>query len=167
MPTPEFILALRKKVGHDLLHVPTVAVVARNDAGEVLLVKDSETGVWGCPGGILEPNESPADGAVRETWEEAGVLIELSAVLGVFGGEHCAGVYKNGDKLAWTAIVFSARAAAGSPRPDGSETLGAQFFAGDQLEQLAIKDHSRMFLAAEVHAGKGAYFAPRTWRPPV
>lgn len=41
MPTPEFILALRKEVGHDLLHVPTVAVVACNDQVEQLAVKGS------------------------------------------------------------------------------------------------------------------------------
>jgi 8-oxo-dGTP pyrophosphatase MutT (NUDIX family) len=33
----------------------------------------------------------PADAAVRETWEEAGVFLDLTHIVGVFAREHFGG----------------------------------------------------------------------------
>ena len=51
-----------------------------NDDKEVLLVKRSESesvlpGFWDVPGGTLEAGEDPADGAIREAFEESGLRI--------------------------------------------------------------------------------------------
>lgn len=166
MPTPEFIRALRAKIGHDLLHLPVVSVLARDDAGRLLLVQDAESQLWVSPGGIVEAHEIPSDAAVRETWEEAGVAIELTHLVGVMAGEHCAEVYANGDQIVWVATVFAARALSSAPRGDGQETLRAGFFTDAQAAALPCKPHLRRFLDAERAARPGAYFAPATWRPP-
>jgi ADP-ribose pyrophosphatase YjhB (NUDIX family) len=165
VPTPEFIVSLRAKVGHDLLVVPTVAVIARDAEGRLLLVKDRDTGLWGCPGGIVEPHEFPSDAAVRETWEEAHVLVALTRIAGVFGGERCHGVYPNGDRLAWVATVFCARVLEGTASGDGIETLDAQFYPADALADLPLKDSTRMFLQAGTGSATSAYFMPSTWKP--
>ncbi len=60
-------------VGHDLLLLPSTAVLPRDDAGRLLLVRLIDTGNWAAIGGAVEPGESPRDGAVREAEEEAGV----------------------------------------------------------------------------------------------
>ena len=165
MPISDFIARLRQSVGNDLLFVPAVAVVARNQEHALLLVQDGETKLWGCPGGTVEPAELPSDAAVRETWEESGVLVELDRILGVFGGEHCAGTYKNGDRIAWVATVFTARVLSGAPRPDGVETQAARFFTDGQLQTLPLANHTRMYLAAEHSHAEGNYYAPSSWRP--
>ncbi len=166
MSTPEFIVSLRAKIGNDLLFVPTVAVVARDTDGRLLLVKDRECGLWGCPGGIVEPNEVLADAAVREVWEESGVLVQLTRVAGVFGGDDCPAIaYRNGDRLAWVATVFEGRAVRGVPAGDGAETLDAQFHSVDDLAKLSLKDSTRLFLAAIATADAGTYFKPSTWQP--
>ena len=72
MPTPAFILELRKKIGHDLLLLPGVTGVAVNDRREVLLVKSAH-GWWMPIGGCVEPGEQPADCIRREIFEETGV----------------------------------------------------------------------------------------------
>ena len=46
MPTPEFILELRKKVGHDLLWLMGVSGYVEDERGRVLLGKRSDTGEW-------------------------------------------------------------------------------------------------------------------------
>jgi ADP-ribose pyrophosphatase YjhB (NUDIX family) len=165
MPTPEFIVSLRAKVGNDLLLVPTVAVLVSDADGRLLLVQDRENGLWGCPGGIVEPNELPADAAVRETWEESGVLVELTRVAGVFGGNGCSGVYRNGDRVAWVATLFGARAIRGTPSADGAETLDARFFSRDELVTLSLKNSTRQFLERGATTNPGAYFEPSSWQP--
>ncbi len=116
MPIPDFIQALRAKVGTDLLQVPTASVMAYDDLGRLLLVQDLKSGLWAQPSGIIDPHELPSDAAVREVWEEAGVFVELTQVLGVFAGEHFSGVYPNGDQLSVVATVFAARVISGSGR---------------------------------------------------
>lgn len=167
MAIPEFIKALRAKVGTSLLHVPTVAVLAYDDQGRMLLVKDKPSGLWGAPSGIVDPHELPSDAAVREVWEEAGVYVELIQILGVFAGERFSVVYPNGDQLSGVETVFAARAISGIPRADQEETSDAGFLDSGEIERLTCYPH---FL--EIHRAIGQnplqpYFHPATWRPPA
>lgn len=57
-----------------------VHTLLRNAKGEILLLRRSKIndvmpGVWDFPGGTLEEGENPADGAVREVYEETGMHI--------------------------------------------------------------------------------------------
>lgn len=61
------------------------AIVFRGDADDlrVLLVRSKkDPAIWVFPKGHVEPGESAADAAVRETWEEAGVRGDLGAPVG-------------------------------------------------------------------------------------
>lgn len=165
MPIPEFLAALRRQVGHQLVLVPTVVVVARDPAGRLLLVHDRDSGLWTLPGGIVEPGQTPADAAVREVWEEARVHATLTHLVGVFGGEGCETTYRNGDRIAWVATVFGARLAEGLPAADGDEALDARLVAPQALHGLALKPEAEAFLRADGGAGSPAYFARPGWRP--
>ena len=164
MPVPDFIRELRSKVGNALLQVPTVAVLVRDDAGRLLLVQDGDSGLWTCPGGLVEPFELPSDAAVREAWEEAGVHVQLVALVGVFGGELCQTHYRNGDKVAWVASVFTARIVGGTARADGDETTAIRYCTAAELVGLPMQPWIRMFIEAANTAGTG-YFQPARWQP--
>jgi 8-oxo-dGTP pyrophosphatase MutT (NUDIX family) len=56
----------------DPTHVTGSAIVLDGD-GRVLLHRHKRLGRWLQPGGHLDPGESPAVAAVRETWEETGL----------------------------------------------------------------------------------------------
>ena len=159
MPIPKFIASLRARIGNDLLLVPTAVVMARDERGRLLFVQERATEQWGFPGGIIEPNEAPADAAVRETWEESGVLVELTHVAGIFGGDGCITQYENGDRLAWVATVFGARVIGGSLSPDGTETSDVRFLTAEQASAFPIAADARMFLQAAKASGS-AYFKP-------
>ena len=45
-------------------------------------------GAWDLPAGYLEPSESAEEGALREAREEAGLLIELVTLTGVYSSKH-------------------------------------------------------------------------------
>lgn len=165
MPIPDFIKSLRSKIGTELLQVPTAMVFAYDDKGRLLLVQDKSSGRWGAPSGIIDPHELPADAAVRETWEEAGVFVELTHILGVFAGEHFSGVYSNGDQLAVVSTVFAARVLRGTPRPDHEETSDARFFLPNEIDNLPCSPHFQVVRKAVSQEQSQAYFKPATWQP--
>lgn len=165
MPIPEFIQSLRAKIGTDLLQVPTASVMAYDGQGRLLLVQDKTSGLWSQPSGIIDPHELPSDAAVREVWEEAGVFVELTRILGVFAGEHFSGVYPNGDQLSVVATVFAARVISGTPRGDDEETSDARFFLPDEIESLRCYSHFHIIREAVGQNQSHAYFKPSTWQP--
>lgn len=61
-----------------------VAVLIRNEAGWVLFERRSDCGLWGFPGGRIEPGESIRDAVIREVKEETGLTVEVSRLLGVY-----------------------------------------------------------------------------------
>lgn len=129
MSTPDFILALREKIGTDPLWLPGVtAVVTRGD--EVLMVRRADDGSWTPVTGIIDPGEEPADAAVRETLEETGVVAD-PVRLGRIGatGEI---VYGNGDRTQYVDITFRLDWVSGEPHPaDGENTEARWFHRGD------------------------------------
>lgn len=165
MPIPDFIQALRSKIGTDLLQVPTASVMVHDDQGRLLLVQDKKSGLWAQPSGIIDPHELPSDAAVREVWEEAGVFVELTQILGVFAGEHFSGVYPNGDQLSVVATVFAGRVISGAPRGDDEETSDARFFLPGEIEHLRCYSHFHVIRQAVRQNQSTAYFKPATWRP--
>lgn len=58
------------------------AAVVRD--GKILLIQRADDHTWAIPGGLLEVGESPASGAERELWEEAGVRGKAVRLLGIY-----------------------------------------------------------------------------------
>lgn len=63
-----------------------VGLVIRNANGDILLERRSDNGLWGLPGGRVEPGESLMQTALREAKEETGLTIVVSRLLGVYSG---------------------------------------------------------------------------------
>jgi len=165
MPIPDFIKSLRSKIGTELLQVPVVSVFAYDDSGRLLLIQDKDSGRWSAPSGIVDPHELPSDAAVREAWEEAGVFVELTRILGVFAGEHFSKIYDNGDQLAAVTTVFAAKVIRGTPRPDHEETSDAGFFLPGEIDALPCSTHFLVIRNAVNQSQPHAYFKPATWQP--
>ena len=92
------------------------------------------------------------------------MLVRLTGIVGVFGGEQCQTTYLNGDKIAWIATIFSAEVVGSTAKPDGSETSAARFMSVAEIADVPLKAHLRLFLQAHA-SGKGCHFQPPTWTP--
>jgi 8-oxo-dGTP diphosphatase len=63
--------------------VSVTGVVVRPD-GLILAIKRADDGRWVPPGGVLELDESPQDGVVREIYEETGIKVNPIRLTGVY-----------------------------------------------------------------------------------
>jgi ADP-ribose pyrophosphatase YjhB (NUDIX family) len=145
-----YIRRLRELVGHELLVIPSAAVLPRDDGGRVLLVRVIDTGQWAVIGGAIEPDESPEHAARREAEEEAGVTLDLGGVVAVLGGPEFRMTYPNGDQTAYVSVVFDATVTGGSPTPDGDETSDVRWW---ELDHLPYDEMSTFTLALLRAAG--------------
>jgi ADP-ribose pyrophosphatase YjhB (NUDIX family) len=128
MATPDHVRRLRERIGTDLLLLPSVSVLVRDDAERMLLVRHSASGAWGLVGGVDEVDEAPAAAAVRETEEETGLHVRLTRLVGALGGPAFRVRYPNGDEAAYVSIVHEARVAGGTGHADGDEVVELGWF---------------------------------------
>ena len=135
MPTPEFVLSLREKIGHDLLWLPGVTGVVLNDERQVLLVRRADNGRWTLITGMLEPGEEPAVGTLREVAEETGVSAEIEHLIHV--GSHGPITFPNQDRCSFLNVAFSCRYVSGEARVNDDESTDVAWFALDRLPALS------------------------------
>jgi 8-oxo-dGTP pyrophosphatase MutT (NUDIX family) len=134
VPTPQFVLDLRAKVGHDPLWLSTAMGAVFDDRGRVLLGKRADVGVWTLPGGIIDPAEQPADAAVREVYEETGI-VAVPEVLTSIGVSHPL-TYPNGDQVQYLEYCFRCRLVGGEAKVGDGELAEVGWHALDELPQL-------------------------------
>jgi 8-oxo-dGTP pyrophosphatase MutT (NUDIX family) len=124
MATPDFVLALREKIGHELLWLCGVTAVVTRGSGpdlELLVVRRADTGAYTPVTGIIDPGEQPAVAAEREVLEEAGVVAVAERLAWVQTIPPIT--YANGDRAQYLDIVFRCRWESGEPWPaDGENT---------------------------------------------
>ncbi|MFD0523991.1 NUDIX hydrolase [Paractinoplanes durhamensis] len=146
---------MREHVGHDLLLLPGAGAVVRDDEGRILLMRRGDDGRWGLPAGMIEPGEQPADAALREVFEETGIVAEIERLGGV--GTHET-VYPNGDHCSYLTVWFRCRAVGGEARPDGDESLEVGWFFPDALPPLG--ERTLLRIATTEDAIAPAWFPP-------
>lgn len=134
MPTPEFIVDLRRHVGHCPLWLMGSTVVILRDGWrcpEVLLVRRADSGEWAAVSGIVDPGEHPATTARREAKEEAGVDIAIERL--VWTRVTSPIVYANKDQCQYLDHGFLARWEAGEATVSDDESVDVGWFPVDTL----------------------------------
>jgi len=152
VPTPEFILALREKVGTTRLWLSgATAVVVRDgtEGEEVLLVRRADNGEWTPVAGIVDPGEQPHLTAVREVAEEADVIAEVERLVWLTVSDVIT--YGNGDETQYIDHVFRCRWLSGVPYPADGEASEAAFFGVDAMPSMSPRhtEQVRVALADE------------------
>ncbi len=125
MATPDFVLSLRERIGHDPLPlIGTTAIVFRDE--KVLLGKRADNGQWQPVAGIVEPGEEPADAAARECLEEAGIVVSVDRLALVQQLPRIT--YANGDQVDYLDLVFRCTWVSGDPHPADGELTEVGFY---------------------------------------
>lgn len=148
MAIPDFIRDLRAQVGNIPLWLSgsTACIYRDGDGGvEWLLARRSDTGEWAPVTGIVDPGENPAETAVREALEEAGVAIEVERLIWLDVTDLI--VYDNGDQTQYIDHIFRCRYVSGEPWPADGENTEVAFFGSDALPQMS-RAHASALCAA-------------------
>lgn len=98
-----------------------------DEQGRILLVLRADDERWCLPCGWVDPNESPAEAAVRETREETGIEAELLQLVDVFTRKPGAGY----GAYSMIAVVYLCRATGGTLRVS-HESLDVRYWAIDE-----------------------------------
>jgi len=117
---------------------PSVALLCRNERGEILLVErnvDPGAGRWCLPGGFLEMGETVEQAALRELKEETGLEGRILRVADA--ASKLNGYY--GDVV---VVAFEVQIEGGQLRA-GDDAAQVQFFPVGQLPDIAFGSHVR------------------------
>lgn len=165
MAISDYLRGLRTRIGHELVLMPSVAVMIRDAAGRLLLVRNAADGSWQTVGGGMDPDEEPADAALREAFEETGLLVELTGIIGVYGGPLFRLTYPNGDQVSYVGISFAARVTGGSERPDAEEVDRLGWYGREGALALPMAPHTRLLVEDAFADDRQPRFARPSWRP--
>lgn len=105
----DYILQLRKYIGHRPILMVGAAILIVDQEHRLLLMKRSDSGCWGPPGGAVEPGEYVEQAAKRETLEETGLEVDEISLFGVFSGPELYYKYPNGDEVYNVTVIYLSR----------------------------------------------------------
>jgi ADP-ribose pyrophosphatase YjhB (NUDIX family) len=115
------------------LPAAAAVVVDVDRPGEIVLVRrryPPEEGQWTLPGGGIESGESVVQAALREVWEETGLVVEVQRQLGTWSTP-------TGETV---ITFFVGRRVSGTLRP-GTDAQDAAWFAHGDIPTLAFSTH--------------------------
>jgi ADP-ribose pyrophosphatase YjhB (NUDIX family) len=127
-----------------------------DQAGRVLLIQRKDNAHWALPGGIAEIGQTPAEAALRELWEEAGLRGQVARLLGLFDSRR----WRGWTKAHMWNLTFLVECADLTPSP-GIECLDARFFPPDALPEPMHSSHApRLAQALQALRDGTTYFDP-------
>ena len=109
-----------------------VGIIIFDSEMRILLELRSDCGLWGLIGGRLDPGESLQAAAHRETYEETGLSISTTGLLGVYSGPEDRIVTYPDNIVQLIDVIFTASVLGGSLRCS-EESQSLEFFACNDL----------------------------------
>lgn len=150
----EYILDLRKIVGHRPLLQMGASILVENPQGQILLQQRADNHMWGYAGGSVELDERVEDAARRELLEETGLIAGEMTLFGIYSGPELHYTYPNGDEVSNIDVVFLCRDYSGTLEAQPSEVEALRFFPAHALPE-SITPPNRIPLAQWKHQKLG------------
>jgi ADP-ribose pyrophosphatase YjhB (NUDIX family) len=133
----ELIAEWMRSVGDGIAgyQTPKVAVgaVVGNDAGEILLVQRSDSGVWLYPTGWADIGYSASEVVVKEVREETGIECEVVRLIAVLDGLRLGFT-----RIPLYSLVFHCRAVGGDLQAHPLECMDVGWFGPDDLPASVV-----------------------------
>ncbi|THF71093.1 NUDIX domain-containing protein [Deinococcus sp. Arct2-2] len=136
-----YLSELRAVWGHAPLFAVGIGVMILDERGRILLQQRGDDGLWGTPGGAVEPGEDFLTAARRELLEETGLVCPNLHLLdlpeGLVDGPELYHCYPNGHQVYMVGMraqgTLPAAALDNAAPDDSGETLALAWFDLDNL----------------------------------
>ena len=122
--------------------VPAVTAFVVNDAGAVLFERRSDNGLWGLPGGAHEAGESISGTATREVFEETGIEIEITGMVGIYTDPGHVIAFDDGEVRQEFSICLRAKPIGGETAAS-AESLQVEWIPADKLDDIPMSKSTR------------------------
>ena len=107
-----------------------VAAIVGNELGEILFTQRADSGIWLYPVGYADVGYSPSEIAVKEVFEETGIIAEPVQLIAVLDGLRLGFV-----QFPLYSMLFHCRMVGGELQGHPLETSAVGFFARDNLPE--------------------------------
>lgn len=138
------------------LRVGCSAVVFDAAREKILLTRRTDNGLWCIPGGAMDVGESAAQACEREMWEETGLRVRVTRLIGIYTSPDLVLEYSDGNRWQLVALSFEAQVIGGELGLS-DETTAVGFFTPQEIGALDLMDHHRERIA-DALAGQTAAF---------
>ena len=134
---------------------PGVSAILLTSQG-LLLERRTDNGLWGLPGGSVEPGESVSEAIVREVREETGLEVAPIRVVGVYSSPAHGQIvtYPDGNVIHYVSTSLECRVVGGT-LACGVESMELGWFDPEDLPAEVMPMHRiriRDALALQIHA---------------
>ena len=146
-----FRMALDKELSHIPFIQTGAAIIIRNENGQILLQERTDRDKWGLPGGCQDLGEDLRNTAVREAFEETGIVLDPNEIvlIDTLSGESRKNSYPNGDIVYNNTSLYLADVSMedASNLKGDSETKRLRFFNPEDVpENLMDADLIKSYL---------------------
>lgn len=131
-----YIMDMRKYVGHAPLLQCAGSVIIENEKGQVLLGRRTDNQQWGYAGGSIELQETIEECAARELYEEMGLIAEELEFFMVNSGMEAHYIYPNGDEVYNVEVIYICRKFHGEIRRQEEELEELRFFDLSEFPEM-------------------------------
>jgi ADP-ribose pyrophosphatase YjhB (NUDIX family) len=126
-----------------VIRLGSTAIIYDESRMKVLLTRRTDNGQWCLPGGATDSGESVAEGCVREVFEETGLGVRVTRLVGVYSDPDQLVIYPDGNKVHVVALSFEAEIVSGELGLS-NETTDAGFFTISDMEGMPmLGNHKR------------------------
>ena len=151
-----YVSWLRARIGPRKVLLPCTGALVLNDAGAILWGYSEDFKCWSLPGGYMELGESVVTGVQREVFEETGLQVEPTRLIGIVSFDS---IYPNGDEVGGLSFTLECRIVTGILKPDYGEVRELRFWDRGTLPEKVLPECARV--AKEyLDSGKCGFEAP-------
>ena len=131
------------------------AVIFDGKRKKVLLTQRTDNGRWCLPGGQLEAGESATEACEREVWEETGLKVRATRLLGVYSNPDQLVIYNDGNKAFFVVLNFEVQIIEGKLGLS-NETTAFGYYSLQEMESMPMHGEHKSRIEDAMHGGDAA-----------
>ena len=119
------------------LRLGACAVIFNENREKILLTRRSDNGLWCLPGGKMESGETIEECCAREVFEETGLEIQTTRLIGVYSNRDQLVIYPDGNKVQIVVLSFETMVTGGKLGLS-DETTVADYYTPTEMESMPM-----------------------------